>query len=67
MKNQFSNYVVKYEFRLSVWTNESVIVSSNNEDNAKIRAYEYISGVYGTEICEDLKIISASKTKRTIL
>ena len=61
MKTIYYNYMVKYEFSLSVWSNESILVVSNNEENAKKKAYEEISGAYGTDFCEDLKILSVKK------
>ena len=63
MKTAYYNYIVKYQFNLSVWTNETIKVISNNEENAKVKAYQEIIGAYGSEICEDLTILTATKTK----
>jgi allophanate hydrolase subunit 1 len=54
--NKFKQYTIEYSFIGSVWSKETIIVTSNNLENAKERARIEINMAYGSEICKDLII-----------
>lgn len=57
MKTIYKSFKIKYSFTNSVWSSESMTVNAITIEQARQKVLDEISGAYGSQILNEVKLL----------